>query len=140
MLADHNHPLIHQLSESLRQIEMRFPPPCFSFVLNGAESSGWLRSLSVDSTTLLMAGPRGAEVEVIEERSDSLQIRGIIRFELTLSLNAPKYAEGTACPSSEVVVSDRKFTLDADFTAGSQNGHWFGALPTLCEPLRAVVL
>lgn len=139
-LEDAQHPMFSRLHESLAQIQAQFPPPCFSFTRDNRDTLGWLRNLSIDSITLLKAGPRGTNVEVLEERDNVLHIKGRVRFELTLSLNSPGYIERTAIPSAEVVVSNGKFTFDTDFAAGNQGDHWFGGVTNISQPLRIAML
>jgi hypothetical protein len=136
--SDPNHELFRQLRQSFSEtIQQGFPPRTFSFDLTEQRRSGWLRSFYVDSILPLPSGPRGSLVEAIEERDNNIRIAGRVRFQLAITLTEPRYTEGTACPSSEVILSDYKCQLDMDFNAGQHEGHWYGGISAVPQHLTA---
>lgn len=135
---DTNHELFIQLRQSFSEvIRQGFPPRTFSFDLDGEERSGWLRNFEIDSISPLPAGPRGSLVEAIEDRDNIIQIVGRLRMKLTITLTEPRYTEGTASPSSKVVLSEYKCSLDMEFSAGQQDGLWWGGVSAVPQHLVA---
>lgn len=130
--------LFRQLGQSfLEVIRLGFPPREFSFDMAGRKRSGWLSKCEIDSILLLPSGPRGSLVEVVEDRSGYTQITGKLKLKLAMTLTEPRYSEGTACPSAQVILSEYKSELVVEFNAYQDEGHWYGCIGEVPQHLTA---
>lgn len=137
-ITDPAHPIIKSLTDSLNSaMHQGFPPRQFSFISGKQEQSGWLRDFKLNSALLLQSGPRGALIEATQDDSDSISIKGRVRFYLTVTLTAPRYAEGTASPSSDIAIENYACYLDADFDSSYGNTQWWSMLGNLPKTLES---
>lgn len=136
VLEDSNHVLFERLRESFSFEQQTFPPPCFSFIIDGHEKSGWLRTFNVKSISLLPIEPHKRKINITTDQDGSINFTGRVRIELTISLNEPSYTANTACPSNEVILSDQECSLEANFTAGSNSHEWYARITEIHRQLN----
>jgi len=135
---DAAHPLFIELKDELNKGLGVFPPREFEFLQGGRMRSGWHHALAINAVRLLPTGPKGSLIEVANDQGAYLEIRGRATFEITITLNEPYYVEGSAMPSSEMVISDCRCSVEADFRAAYGKVHWHANLIDFPKRLMSI--